>query len=89
MTQVVIGGREEQRFRAIGLFGACERLLRGRVLALQLPDQLLILIAQADLRDDGARLAIDEQQHVAEHGNPHHAERRVAVPAEGDIAQGQ
>src|SRR6185436_13360171 len=89
LAQVVIRGCEEQRFRAIRFFGAGARLLRERVLALQLVHQLLVLVTQPDLRNYGPRLSIDEQQHVAEYGDPHHAERSVAVAAERYIAQRQ
>ena len=62
LAQVMIRGGEEQRLGTARLFSAGARLLSEFVLLLQLLDELLILVAQADLRDDRARLAIDEQQ---------------------------
>ena len=89
LAQVMIRGGEEQRLGTARLFSPGARLLGQFVLLLQLPDELLILVAQADLRDDRARLPIDEQDDVAEHRNPHDAERRVVVAPERDIAQGK
>jgi hypothetical protein len=54
LAQIVIGSGEEQRLGAIRFLGAGARLLGENVLTLQLLDQLLVLLAQADLRDHRA-----------------------------------
>ena len=50
LAQIVVCGGEEPRFRAARFFGAHARLFGKRVLMLQLLDELLVLVAQADLR---------------------------------------
>ena len=89
LAQVVICGAKNSDFERFASSARARACSAERVLALQLLDQLLVLVAQADLRDHRTRLAIDEQQHIAEHGDPHHAERSVAVAAERDVTQRQ
>ena len=89
LAQIVVGGREEARFRPACFFGAQRAPLGGRVLFLQFLDELLVLVAQAYLCGDCARLAIHEKEQVPEHRDPHYAECRVAVAPEEDVAQRQ
>ena len=80
--------RRRTRLRTARFFGARARLL-GDEFCREFLDELFVLVAQADLRGDRARLPIDEQQDVAEHRDPHHAQRGVAVTAEHHVAQRQ